>query len=132
MQNKVLVDDYAVGIAAVGDAAEVLVRGVVGEGPVWAELLQAGLALAAGAIGIDQAADRGEIARPEPGDSGTDPGDTAEDFMARHAGVDRRHDIVPLVTDQVQIGVADAAEQDLDLHVVFGWIAARDCRGCKR
>ena len=57
-QDEVLVDDDAVGVAAVGDAAEVLVRGVVGEGHVRAELLEAGLAVRAGAVGVDHAADR--------------------------------------------------------------------------
>jgi hypothetical protein len=131
-QNKVPIDDDAVGIAAVGDASEVLVRGVIGEDPVRAELLETCLALGTGAIGIDQAADRGEVAGPEPGDRGTDPGDPADDFMARDAGVDRRHDAAPLVADQVKIGVADTAEKDLDLNVVFGWIAPCDRSGCKR
>ena len=39
-QDEVLIDDDAVGVAAVGDAAEVLVRGVVGERHVRAELLE--------------------------------------------------------------------------------------------
>ena len=56
-QDEALVDDDAVRVAAVGDAAEVLVGGVVGEGHVRAELLETGLALGAGAVGIDQAAD---------------------------------------------------------------------------
>jgi hypothetical protein len=66
------------------------------------------------------------------GDRGADLGDTADDLMARDAGVDRRHDAAPFIADLVEIGVADAAEQDLDLHVVFGWIATRDRRGGKR
>ena len=44
-QNEAFIDDDAVGVAAVGDAAEVLVRGVEGERQVRAELLKAGLAL---------------------------------------------------------------------------------------
>ena len=42
-QDEALVDDDAVGVAAVGDASEVLVRRVVGEGQVRAELLEAAL-----------------------------------------------------------------------------------------
>ena len=49
--------------------------------------------------------------------------------MAWDAGVDCRHDTAPFVADLMEIGVADAAEQDLDLHVGFGGIAARDRRG---
>ena len=32
----------------------------------------------------------------------------------------------------MQIGVADAAEEDFDLNVVLGWIATRDCCGGQR
>ena len=84
-QDEALVDDDAVGVAAVGDAAEVLVRGVVGERHVRAELLEAGLALGAGAVGIDHAADRGEVAGLELGDCGADLGDAADDLMAGDA-----------------------------------------------
>ena len=132
MQDKALIDDDAVGIAAVGDASEVLIGRVVGERHVRAELLEAGLALGTGAIGIDHAADRGEVAGLELGHRGADPGDTADDLMAGNARVDRRHDVVPLVTDLVEIGVADTAEEDLDLHVVFGRIPALNRRGGER
>ena len=93
---------------------------------VRAELLEAGLALGAGAVGVDHAADRGEIAGLELGDCGADLRDTADDLMAGDAGVDRGHDVAPLIADLVEIGVADAAEEDLDLNVVFGRIAPRD------
>ena len=131
-QDKSLVDDDAVGVAAVGDAAEVLVGKVVGEGQVRAELLEAGLALGAGAVGIDHAADGGEIAGLELGDRRADLGDAADDLVAGHAWVDGGHDVAPLVADRVQVGVADAAEQNFDLHVVFGWIAPRDRTGSER
>jgi hypothetical protein len=52
MQDKALVDHYAIGIPAVGEASEVLVRGVVGQSHVRTELLEASLALRAGVIGI--------------------------------------------------------------------------------
>src|ERR1700730_7960435 len=38
-------------------------------------------------------------------------------------GASRGHDIAPLVTDLMKIGVADAAEENLELHVAFGRIA---------
>ncbi len=115
MQHKALIDHDAVGIAAIGDAAEVLIGEVVGEGQVGAELFKAGLALGAGAIGIDHAADRGKVARLEFGDGGADVGDAADNLMAGNARVDGGHDVAPLIADLVEIGVADAAEQDLDL-----------------
>ena len=74
-----------VGVAAVGDAAEMLVREVVGEGEVGAELFEAGLALGAGAVGVDQAADGGEVAGLELGDGRADLGDAADDFVAGDA-----------------------------------------------
>ena len=109
-RTKRCIDDDAVGIAPVRDASEMLVGEVVGKGHVRAELLEAGLALGAGAIGIDHAADRGEVAGLETGDCGADPGDTANDLMAWDAGVDCRHDTLPLIADLVKIGVADTAE----------------------
>src|ERR1700728_306330 len=59
MQDKVLIDDNAVRIAAVGDASEVLIGKVVSKGHVRAELLEARLTLGTGAVGIDHAAHRG-------------------------------------------------------------------------
>ena len=76
-QNEVLIDDDAVGVAAIGNASEVLVRGVEGEGHVRTELLKTAPALGTGAVGIDHAADRGEVARLELGDCGADLCDTA-------------------------------------------------------
>ena len=131
-KDEVLVDDDAVGVAAVGHAAGVLVGEVVGEGKVVAELLEAGLALGTGAVGVDHAADGGEIAGLELGDGGADLGDAADDFMAGHARIDGGHHAAPLVAGLVEVGVADAAEEDFDLHVVFGGIAARDGGGGKR
>ncbi len=72
VQHKALIDDDAVGVAAIGDASQVLIGEVVGERHVGAELLEAGLALGAGAVGIDHAADRGQVAGLEPGDRRAD------------------------------------------------------------
>ena len=131
-QNEMFIDDDAFGVAAVGDASEVLVRGVVGEDHVRAELLQAGLALRAGAVGIDQAADRGEVAGFVLGDCRADLRDAADDLMAGDDRVNSGHDLAPLVADLMEIGVADAAEEDFDLHVAFGRIASRDRGGGQR
>src|SRR5437764_92586 len=61
-QDEVLVDDDALGVAAVGKPAEVFVGRAEGEHLVRAELLDAGLALRAGAVGVDHAADADELA----------------------------------------------------------------------
>ena len=62
------------------------------------------------------------------GDGRADFGDTPDDLMAGDNRVDGGHELAPLVADRMKIGVADAAEQDFDLHVAFGWIATRDLR----
>src|SRR5438105_3072901 len=49
-QNKAFVHDYAIRVATIGDASEVLVREVVREGHVRAELLKASEALATGPV----------------------------------------------------------------------------------
>jgi hypothetical protein len=82
-------------------------------------LFKASLALGAGAVGVNQAADCGKVAGLELGDCGADFGDTADDLMAGDAGIDSGHHAAPLVTDGVQVGVADTAEQYFDLNVLF-------------
>ena len=131
-QDKTFVHDHAIGVASIGDTSEVLVRGIEGEGHVRAELLKAGLALGAGAVRVNQAADRGEVAGFELGDCRADLGDAADDLVAGDDGVDGGHEAGKLVTDSVEIGVADTAEQDFDLHVVFGGITPCDRVGGKR
>ena len=62
-QNEPLVHDDAVRVAAVGDGAVLCsVRGTIGENHVRAELLQAGLAIGAGVIGVHQAANADQVA----------------------------------------------------------------------
>jgi len=106
----VLRDDDAIGIAAVGDATELLVGEVVGESRVRAELLEACKALRASAIGIDHAAYGGEVAGLETGDRRSNLADAADNLMSRNAGVYGRHDAAPFVADLVQVRVTDPAE----------------------
>src|SRR5262249_12624237 len=127
-QDKTFVYDDAIRVAAVGDASEALVRKVVRESDVAAELLNTGLALPAGPVGIDHAADCRQVAGLELGDCRADFGDPADDLMARYAGVNSRHCTAPFVTDLMEVRVADATELDFDLYVVFSEIAPRDCR----
>ena len=90
------------------------------------KLLKAGPALGAGAVRVDHAADGGDVAGLELGHGGADLGDAADDLMAGDARVDSGHELAPLVTHSVEIGVADPAEEDFDLYVVLGWFAPRD------
>src|SRR5271165_3871204 len=131
-QYEALGDDDAVGVAAVGDASEVLVGEVICEVKVRAELLEPRLALGAGSVRIDHAADRGKIARLEFRDRRTHLGHSPDDLVAGNARVDGRHHITPFVAGLVEIRVADSAEEDLYLHVVLGGIAPRDRGGSKR
>lgn len=75
-----------------------------------------------------QAADCGKIAGLELGDSGADIGDTPNDLMSRNAWIDSVHR-APLVTDYMEISVADTAEKDFNLNVVFAWITPGDQGG---
>jgi hypothetical protein len=93
LQDKALVDDYAVGIAAIRDASEVLIGEVIGEGKVRAELLETRLAFGTSAVGIHHATYRREVPGFEPGDCGAGPGDTADDLMAGDAGIHGWHDV---------------------------------------
>src|ERR1017187_1294842 len=131
-QNEVFIDDDAIGVATVGDASEVLVRGVEGERQVRAEILKPNLAPGAGAVRVDEAADRGELAGLVLGNCCANFGDTPDDLMAWDNRVDSGHELAPLVADRMEIRVADAAEQDFNLNVVFGWVPTRDRCGGKR
>src|SRR4051812_1595700 len=81
-QNETFIDDDAIGVATVGNASEMLVRGVEGGRHVGAEILVPPLALR-GAVRVDQAAGRGEIAGLVAGNRRTDFGHPADDLMAR-------------------------------------------------
>src|SRR5438876_3013736 len=128
-QNEMFIDDDAFGVAAVGHASEVLVRRVKGEDHVRAELLETSLALCAGAVRIDHAADRGEIPELVLGDCRPDLDNTADDLVAVDNRIIRGHELAPLVADRMEIGVADAAEENFDLHVPVSWIAPDDLSG---
>ena len=123
-------DDNTVGITAIGDASKVHVRRVVGQGHVRAVLLKTVLTLGAVAVGVNQAADCSNIAGLNLSDCGADLGDTTDNLMSWNAWLDSGHR-APLVTNLVEVRVADTAEKDFDLNVTFARITPRDRRGCK-
>src|SRR4029453_3466853 len=96
-----------------------LVRGVEGEDHIRAELLEASFAIRARAVRVDHTAHRGEIAGLVLGNRRADLRYTTDDLMTRDNRIVGRHELAPFVPDRMQIGVADAAEEDLDLHVAF-------------
>src|SRR5208282_2990957 len=61
-QDEPLLHDNALGIAAVGDAAEVLVWRIKGECHVGAEILKASPALGTRTVRVDHAANRSKVA----------------------------------------------------------------------
>jgi len=127
------VDHDLGGIAAVGGRLSVLFVAVVG----WAEkgvavLFESFLAALADAAGVDEAAHAGKVADLEVFYMAAYAADTADDLMAGDHGEDGA---APFAADLVDIGVADAAVQDLDDYVVFAGFAAFEgpgAEGCGR
>ena len=93
---------------------------------------RSGLAVRTGAIGVDQTTDRDKIAWLVLGNGRTNLGYAANDFMAGNDRVVGRHEFAPFVTSRMQVGVANAAEEDFNLHVALRRIAPRDCSGGQR
>ena len=116
------------GVAALGGGVAVAaVLRAVGPGhAVFAVLFQAVEAAVAFTAGIDQAADADTLAGGEIVDGGTDPADAAHDFVA---GDQRVVLGAPLSARGVDVRVAEPAEFDVDLDVVFLRRPARNRQG---
>src|SRR6185312_1539562 len=82
---------------------------------VVAVLLETLAAVRAGAAGVDHTPDGRELPFFELGDLLADPDHPPDDFVARYDRVDGG---LPLVPGLVQVGMAHAAIEDLDLNVV--------------
>ena len=65
-----------------------------------------------------------EIANLVPADRRSDSAHATDDLVARDDRI--RRAAAPFVAHHVQVGMTNAAVQDLDLHVAVGQIAARD------
>ena len=92
-------------------------------------LLQAFLTAGANAAGVEHAAHGRHVALFELGHCAADLGDAANNLMAGHARIDRRHKVDPLILGLVQIGVTDTAKQNFDLDVVGQRLAPGDGSG---
>ena len=90
------------------------------------------LALLARTVGVDHAANRDNVAGLELLYRGAGLGHAPYNLMAGNTRIDRGHHAAPLIAGLVQVRVTDSAEENLNLHVCFGWIAPRDRSGCKR
>ncbi len=128
--GEALVHDIVIGVAAHGDGAVDAVLGGVGErGALVAEVLFAVVAGRALAAGVDDHADGGNVARLELVDGAAGGADAAHDFVAGHQRIDR---LAPLVAGHVQVGVADAAVENLDDDFSGAGIAAGEVEGSER
>src|SRR6185312_11383677 len=102
-------------------------RAVVGaDETVLAILLQPLVAGRAVLAATDQAAHTHGVADLEAGDLATDCADVADDLVARHAGIQRA---APFGAHGMQVGMADTAIGDLDLHILRAGRAALDVEG---
>jgi hypothetical protein len=116
-QNEILVHRNGGGITAigVGTAAD---RAVIGAGEAdraIAILLQPVLAGGAGAAAIHHAADADDLAGLEFLHIAADGGDLADYFVAGHGG--KLH-TMPFAARGMQVGMADAAIQNFQRHVL--------------
>jgi hypothetical protein len=102
--------------------------GAAGEAEV-AELFQPLAAARAGAAGVDEAAHADRVADLELLHRAADRRHAPDDLVAGHGGILGE---VPLVAREVQVGVADAAVEDLDLHIARERLAAFDDGGRER
>jgi hypothetical protein len=127
----VLFNDNTVRIAPIGNTSKVHVWRVIGESHVRAELLEAGPALLAVSVGVNQTADCSKVSGLELGDCGADLRDTTDDLVSRNAWIDSGHR-APLITDLVEVRVTDTAEKNFDLNVVFARVTPRDRHGGER
>ena len=105
------------------------VDAAIGHHRVGAELLESRPAVRAGATGINETTDADEVPDLEFLHRAAGGRDAADDFVAWHGRILSE---TPLVADEVQVGVADAAIEDLDLDVGGGRLAALDNRRAER
>src|SRR5436190_20414368 len=122
------IDDDAIGIAAIGDAAKVFVRRIESERHVWTELLEVTFAIWAGAVGVDHATNRDEIAGLVLSNVRSDFRHAPHDLVTWNDRIICGHELAPFIADRMKIGVANATKKDFDLHVALGGIASLDCR----
>ena len=129
-QDIIFVHHDLSGIAAVGRRFAILLVAVVGGAhPFFTILFLAGVALWTFATGINEAADTGEVADFEFCDLIARLDHAADNFVSRHHGINR---VAPFVAGLMDVGVADAAIEDLDLDVVGTHIPALEAERRKR
>ena len=113
--NVVLVDSDLGGVSAVSWGFTVSLITVIGSGhSAIAVLLKASFAVLTGSAGVYEYADANSIADFPFGDIRSDGRDGSNDFVAGDHWIDRS---TPFVARLVEVGVADAAVEDIDEYV---------------
>src|SRR6476659_3997294 len=108
-----------------------MVRRIISKGQVRAILFKTSLAIGTRSVGINQASHCSEITWLEFGDCRADVCHSANYLVAWNAGIDSRH-YAPLITDLMEVRVADTTKEDFDLDVVIARIPSRDQSWNKR
>ena len=88
---------------------------IVGQHQLITKLFKIIPAVLASAAGINHATDRDDVALPEFLYRIPDLDDATDDFVSRHAWIGRA---APFVTNDMEIGMANPAEQNLNLNIV--------------
>ncbi len=122
-QHVALMHHDLLRVAAHGPAGRVIGLAVVGTDHVVAIVFQTFFAIRTGLAAVDDTAHADQVTDLEFADVVADGGNTAHDLVTGDAGV---LGAGPFGTDLVQVGVADAAIGDVDLHIVRAGGAAGD------
>ena len=91
---------------------------------IWTELFHARSATGALMVGCNHASDTDDIALFESRYTGSNFCDLSNNLMPRDARISRRHQTVPLVARRVQIRMANATKEDVDMNISFGNVSA--------
>lgn len=115
VQHVAFVHHNLLRITAESVSGRVCRGAVVGENHMVAVIFQPCFALFTLLTAVDHTADADQISHVESRDLIADGGHLADDFMSRHARIERTG---PFRSRLMKVGVADAAVIDGDLHIV--------------
>jgi hypothetical protein len=128
-KNEVLVNNNAVRVATLSDSSEMLIDTTVSPYLVVAVVLVANLAVIAGQVGVDQAANSNKVTNLELGDLGANLGNATNDLVSRD---NRVLGVAPLTLGCVNVGVANSTELNVDLNVCLRGLTTSKIVGTKR
>ena len=129
-QDVIFVNHDLSGIAAEGRRFAVLLVAIVGGAhALFTILFLAGFALRTFPARIDKAPDADQVIGLEFGDLTTRFDHAPNNFVPWHHGVDRAS---PFVAGLMDIGMADATVEDVDLHIVGLDVPALEAEWSKR